>query len=184
MKKLLILFSLHLLFLSSYSQALFSSNDKPKPKQTALGTPLSFEKIIETDSSLSKDVLFSRTLKWYASAFNDSKAVIEVQDREGGQIIGNGVYKFKQVVTLATAEDIIKFSVETYLKKGKAKIIVSEFESTTFNLITDSEVYKEKGMNKNSYNKLWKETQDYVKLRTGDLIKSFEKYLNTDIDAW
>lgn len=43
---------------------------------------------------LTKDQIFDKTLEWMALTFNDSKAVIELKDRENGKIIGKGISRF------------------------------------------------------------------------------------------
>lgn len=44
--------------------------------------------------SLSKDVIFSRSLEWMARVFVHSTHVIELQDKENGKIIGKGMTEF------------------------------------------------------------------------------------------
>jgi len=45
----------------------------------------------------SKDQLFARTLAWMAESFVSSKAVIELQDKENGRIIGHGRTSFSSM---------------------------------------------------------------------------------------
>jgi hypothetical protein len=41
--------------------------------------------------NLSKDKIYDASLEWMARTFNDSKAVIEIKDKENGKIVGKGV---------------------------------------------------------------------------------------------
>ncbi len=168
------------------AQPLFS-NSGPEPKYTkadVVGTPLLFEKTTVLDSTISKDVLFSRALKWYAQSFNSSEAVIEMEDRPGGQIIGNGNFQNLLKTGLAKEEDKIKFTVETYFKNGKARIVLRDFKSDEFELITDAPAYKIKGMSKRTQNRLWRETQESVKKNAQLIINSFEKDMSNPTDTW
>jgi len=41
--------------------------------------------------NMSKDKIFDKILEWMAVTFTDSKAVIEIKDKENGKIVGKGV---------------------------------------------------------------------------------------------
>jgi len=43
----------------------------------------------------SKSEIYQKAISWVAKSFVDSKAVIEVQDKEAGTIIGKGIVRFK-----------------------------------------------------------------------------------------
>ena len=54
----------------------------------APASDLQYQKVREID--LTKDQIFDKTQEWFALAFVDSKAVIEVANRNTGKIIGKG----------------------------------------------------------------------------------------------
>lgn len=171
---------------NSQSQGLFaphSQKDKIS-KSDVQGTPITFEKVIELTDSVSKDILFSRAMRWYAQSFKSAEAVIEMEDRPGGQIIGNGNFRNILKTALASVEDKITFTVETYLKNGRARIILREFKSDQFLIVTDAPAFTVKGISKKSQNRLWRETQDAVKENSELILKSFEKAIATPTDGW
>lgn len=88
-------------------------------QQLATKEEMTHEFILEYPS-LSKDILFDRTLKWIANNFRSAKQVIEYQDKESGAIIGNGV------VNITADGSIIGpfpvgFTMNIDLKDGKAR---------------------------------------------------------------
>ena len=119
MKNLLFL----LLPLSAFSQISTSLDD------------VSYQKIIQFDGS--KDELFNAARDWYVEAFQDSRSVIQLEDLEGGKILGRGYTHF--VTKLDNFNNIMGamggvstnhrtrlwFVVKTYFKDGKVRLVLS-----------------------------------------------------------
>ncbi len=60
--------------------------------QSVRDLPLEEQRVqVVHETKLAKDVIYLKTLEWFASTFNDSKAVLEVQDKESGTVMGKGV---------------------------------------------------------------------------------------------
>lgn len=53
---------------------------------------LIFSKVIKTDSTLSRDEIFTKVQSFFAYNYNSAKHVIQVSDKEQGVIIGKGFY--------------------------------------------------------------------------------------------
>ena len=68
---------------------------------------------------LTKDVIFSRTMKWIANNFKSAKQVIEYQDKEAGSIVGNGVTDIKAEGALVGVE--LEFTMNVDIKDYKAR---------------------------------------------------------------
>lgn len=79
-----------------------------------------------------KDQLYAKSLAWMAETFVSSKAVIEVQDKDGGKIIGNAVTTvFKVLVPLAVGQTVdSKYTLILEMKDGAVRFIAKGFDGT------------------------------------------------------
>lgn len=83
MKKNLLSFSLALLTSNVFGQSkLLEIFPIENGKATYTG-------IVQVDS-VSKDELYKRAKRWFVDTYKSAKAVIELDDKENGEIIGNG----------------------------------------------------------------------------------------------
>lgn len=51
-----------------------------------------YEKIYDVDSTLQKQELYDRSMRWLAKTFVDSKEVIRIANKETGNIVGKGIF--------------------------------------------------------------------------------------------
>lgn len=111
-------------------------------------TPLTYENVVHLDSTLSKDDLFTRGEYWVISVFKNPQKVIQLKDKEGGQIISKGVMDYSQSKWAwggsGTTKGIIRFTVKLFFKDGRYKFVFTDFihEASTgrdFGLITNEE---------------------------------------------
>lgn len=75
------------------------------------------------DIDLKKDEIYSRSLEWLAKTFTDSKAVIEMQDKDSGKIIGKGVITF----TAGIVNIPCRFTMSIEAKDGRYRTTYSNF---------------------------------------------------------
>lgn len=81
-----------------------------------------YTEIVEVDATIKKDHLYLIGKKWIAEAFNSAKEVIEFEDRESGQINGNGkLISYYRVPIYGVQEVFVSFSIGLYFKDGKYK---------------------------------------------------------------
>lgn len=80
--------------------------------------------IVDVDTSLTKEQLFLRAKKWFAGFYVSGKEVMQVEDKEAGEMIGKGYFKeryFEQDV-------YVWHTVEILVKQGKFKYIITNFD--------------------------------------------------------
>jgi Domain of unknown function (DUF4468) with TBP-like fold len=87
-------------------------------QQMATKEEMTHEYIIEYPG-LTKDVIFTRTLKWIANNFKSAKHVIEYQDKDAGVIVGNGVTDIKAEGALLGVN--LEFTINIDIKDYKAR---------------------------------------------------------------
>ena len=111
MKKAVVLFFI-LITLGSYAQEKLSYNGK-----------------VQVDSNLKKNDLFNNARTWFNNSFNNSKNVIQIIDKETGEISAKGSIKYTSNVVLSSAvtSGYINFSVSIFVKDGKYKYEFTNF---------------------------------------------------------
>lgn len=164
------------------------------------GTPISFEGIVTVDSSVDQKELYRRAREWYADAFKTSKEVLQVQDKETGELLGSGAFEYRNSFQGYTQTNgFITFKVKVITKDGRYRYEFTNFQHTgstyrgyssiDFLLITDSEECPYKmplpvPLGQKWRNKLWsdikKEISDVINGMIQGLKKQMAKASSTD----
>lgn len=76
-----------------------------------------------------KTELYSRAKIWLVKEFNSSKAVIELDDKDAGQIIGKGSFKYVYTVMLTTGYWRCSFTLQIDCRDNKARIKIYDISS-------------------------------------------------------
>lgn len=118
--------------------------------------PLTFSEAIEV-SGINKDELFIRGREWFNENFKSSKDVLQIADKESGELVGRGamevnyLYKywipvgFKKVPKERNILTDVSFQMNIWVKDGKFKyemtnlLIPGNQETLAFGLITTSD---------------------------------------------
>lgn len=149
---------------------------------------LEYSEVVEVNE-VSKDILYSKGLIWFAETFKDSRAVIEVKDREAGIIIGNGFFKYSALKGLKyrDVQGYIEFTIKVMFKDGRSKIELKSFthrpnyEPYSLGIISDSEDYPyskvNKGINDKWHQTLWEDLKSKVPLQANSLLENFTKFI-------
>lgn len=154
---------------------LFGQNEKSKFEFTVIDT-----------LSDSKENIYSRAKIWLANTFVSSKAVIELDDRDNGKIIGRGVLKYDSKYNLIyISRNIIDFIVTVDVKEGKYRVVFSEFY---FKANTDGGYVDGGNLNndkpKNTWNlskKQWEKIKEDVRSRISFVIDDLKKSMQKPI---
>jgi hypothetical protein len=81
--------------------------------------------------TLTKDQLYTKAKLWIANTFKDSKSVIEIDDKENGQIVGKGNFVVNYTYALTPSTCRFNFTVRIDLKDNKYRLqlynIIGEF---------------------------------------------------------
>ena len=102
---------------------------------------ITYSEIIVLDS-ISKDQLFNNGRDWFNSTFKSSKDVLQIIDKESGQLAGKGILGGTFTINYfgSHSEDLnCHFNVDLRVKDGKYKYTFSNFSSETyFPILTSS----------------------------------------------
>lgn len=94
--------------------------------------PIKFSEVITVDSA-SKSELFIRGREWFNDNFKSSKDVLQIQDKETGELVGKGFFLVNCTYTLmgkqVTVPAGVYFQVSLWLKDNRYK-----YEFVNFNV--------------------------------------------------
>ena len=143
-----------LISFSSFGQAIFPIDEKGE---------IVYSGVVNVDSINSKE-LYVRAHEWFANTFKSAKDVIQLDDKEAGEIVGKGGFEVHENVMIVHVE----FTAKIETKNEKYKYVFSNFsykdyllEEITFN-VSDAQNLNtkilniidglKKSMNKNTNN--------------------------------
>ncbi|WP_256013101.1 DUF4468 domain-containing protein [Desertivirga xinjiangensis] len=146
-----------------------------------------YEQIVTVDSA-SKSDLYDKSRKWLAEAFNDSKEVIKVDNKESGNIVGSGIFDIVTNTFFGSASRI-SFMIDITIKDSKYRAQVYQFSYRLLNnqYATDKfsplePVWKKfnegNSMTPNDDRRLFKGIDDKIKALLEDLKISMTKVSN------
>lgn len=148
------------------------------------GEQITFLDILSTtDTTTTKDEIYSRVIEWSGDAFNSSKTVIDVQDRQGGIVI----IKAKMLVTHVALMGIIETSYGDYvlkisMKDGRIKSEMGPFLMDNINFtgifVTTDKDCGYKGMGRKAIQRIWEAYQTSAYDTHDKILKSLTIAIN------
>lgn len=85
----------------------------------------------EVDSmpGIEKDELYSRSKIWLVNTFKSAKDVVQLDDKQSGQLIGKGNFQYEYVVLLTSGTWICSFTLQIDCRGNKARIKIYDISS-------------------------------------------------------
>jgi hypothetical protein len=99
-------------------------------------TAIKYSEVITVDNT-TKDLLFQRGRAWFNDAFKSMKNVLQVQDKETGELVGKGTFKTSYVnhaIVAVTVPVMVDFDIKLYVKDGKYKYSIENLKPTLYNM--------------------------------------------------
>jgi hypothetical protein len=88
---------------------------------------LTFTDVIQVEG-VSKNELYNRARLWFIGAFVSADDVLLMENKQEGQLIGEGNFKFVPKMYLGSdIGGIIKFTIKLFVKDGRYKYVITEF---------------------------------------------------------
>jgi Ni,Fe-hydrogenase I large subunit len=95
-------------------------------------TVVVYSEVVRVDSA-SKETLYIRARDWFNSAFKDSKEVLQIQDKDAGEISGKGSYKIYISHKSLGIENgywlNYRFKVTVWTKGGRYKYEITDIDN-------------------------------------------------------
>ncbi|WPO89925.1 DUF4468 domain-containing protein [Chryseobacterium sp. HR92] len=147
---------------------------------------LKFEDVVKVDSLTTKDELYNRARSWYADTFNSEKDVMSIDDKNLGEISGNGAIRYEPrgfYFGALCATGYISYKINIYVKDGRYKYNFHTFihEGTrcpgggglvSYGILTQEKEHP------NQPNKGWKEVKELANITAERLISSLNDAMN------
>lgn len=116
-----------ILFIGIFTQ-LAAQTEKPLP--VSYSTTFSFE-------GLSQDTLFSKAKVWFAQQFEDPSSIIQIEDKEGGKLVGASMLAYSDPrieygVEYNTLNGMISYSITLIITDGEVEFVVANFIHRAF----------------------------------------------------
>ena len=105
-----------------------ANNPQPKHQKVSYTTP--FEVSLIDSCSGSKNELYVKANEWIAKTFGSAKAVIEMQDKEAGKIIGKGnltCSSTRNRMAVTVENDYVSYTIQIDVKENKYRCIINHF---------------------------------------------------------
>lgn len=145
---------------------------------------LTFEKVITTDS-VGKNAIYVAINDWFATTFNSANDVLQMADKEAGMFVGNGSMDYShRGITYTAYTGYVRYTIKVVVKDNRYKVTVTNFihenmpnyaQSCRLGLITNNELYAEKGANKKFHNEVWTDIKGIAEQLSNDFFLSMEQ---------
>jgi len=154
-----------------------------------------FEDVVKVDSTVSKDELFNRARTWIGKTYNDEKFVIATEDRNNGELSGNGAMDYNPG-RMFFGRDVVKgeinYKINLYVKDGRYKYIFHSFRHTgqsigmnkpiNYGIITGS-ADAPKPSRGSASNVAWKDIKEVSEFKIKKTIESLKEAMNKKYEA-
>lgn len=162
---------------------------------TAYGqNALTYTEVVKVDS-ISKHELYNRAKIWFATEYNNASNVLQIDDRDAGQIIGKAVIIYNPTVYSRSEQTkgAIKYTIKIFVKAGRFKYEITDFIHDPYGnhygkysvglITTSDECPNPKPMAKNWSNKIWQDCKDQIEYNMTNLITSLKKEMTTPLES-
>jgi hypothetical protein len=103
----------------------------PRLPKDSLTNQVTYKQIIEVPG-VSAGEIYNRSREWFATTFKSANAVLQMQDKEAGKLIGKGNFSHAYLVSAGVVLNyIIDFTVNVTIKEGKYRVIIDDYKLTS-----------------------------------------------------
>lgn len=149
-----------------------------------------FEEVVKVDSLVTKDELFNRARSWIGKAYNNEKDVISTEDRNSGEISGNGSMTYRSTKIffgVAAVEGDIDYKINIFVKDGRYKYSFHSFRHTgsyvfgslpiSYGIVTASGESPKPSRGGGS-NKAWNDIKSQTEIKIKKTIEELKEAMN------
>lgn len=154
-----------------------------------------FEDVVKVDSTVTKDELFNRARTWIGKTYNNEKFVIATEDRNNGELSGNGVMNYipgRMFFGRDVVKGEINYKISIYVKDGRYKYVFHSFRHTgqsigmnkpiNYGIITGS-ADAPKPSRGGASNVAWKDIKEVSEFKIKKTIESLKEAMNKKYEA-
>lgn len=89
--------------------------------------------VIENVDGQSKSQLYNKAREWFVNTYKDANAVIQLDDKDAGKLMGKGVYKYAFANGINISQITLTFTVNIDIKDGKYRCRIYAFSGDNAN---------------------------------------------------
>jgi hypothetical protein len=120
-----------IVFAASLACALAANAQAPSPTPAAPSpesAAFEFSEVVPVEGAM-KDQLYSAGLAWFGDAFRSAKAVLDVQDKDAGRLVGKPSFAYTPKVFVGSAriKGAMRYTVTVEVKEGKYRYTIDGF---------------------------------------------------------
>lgn len=153
-------------------------------------TPIIFTEVVKVDSNITKDELYKRARLWYADAFKNSKEVLQISDKESGELVGKALFSYYSNYFTGSGATIgsVKYTIKIYVKNGRYKYEITDFVHEAYRtnerpkniglIMSDTFVHLGFIGGKSIDKKIWNELKEDCDEEARVLISNLKEYMN------
>lgn len=112
---------------------------------------LEYSKVFQVDSTISKDQLFVRARAWFVDYYKNASAVLQVSDKENGELLGAPQFTFDYNIFLSAFSAQITYRVSVKIKQCRYKVTIYQFNNDQTIQVAGSHRLKGYGQLKTTY---------------------------------
>ncbi|KAF5078477.1 hypothetical protein DSECCO2_140150 [anaerobic digester metagenome] len=152
-----------------------------------------YSEVVEV-SDTDKDELFIRAREWFNETFNSSRDVLQISDKETGELSGKGLMKVNYTFNYMGKRNFscdVRFQVSLWVRDGRYKYEFTNFfiegndDSIEFGLVTTSNetniIFK--GYSEKKLNEIYLSIKESIDARTKILIEDLNIKMKTKSKA-
>ena len=95
----------------------------------AQNNPITYTEVVKVDSIITADELYNRARLWFAETYKDANSVLQISDKQAGELVGKGNMKHTPSSWVGTSgvAGFISYTIKINVKDGRYKYQVSKF---------------------------------------------------------
>lgn len=141
--------------------------------------PLTYSEVVEVSDSTTRGELFLRGREWFAETFKSSKEVLQINDKESGELVGKGIFNITYIVNYWGLHDQkadVDFTLSLWVKDGRYKYEMSNFNVQSVGGVYTNDDYKIKfpGLGQRKSQEIYLNIVDATKEKAQTVIQSLK----------
>ncbi|GAB2528122.1 DUF4468 domain-containing protein [Rufibacter soli] len=122
-----------ILFIAVALTPLLTTAQEKYPELPQKDGVITYEGVVDMGESKSKDILYKAARQWFVETYKDANAVLQMDDKADGKLIGKGLHPYSFVNGVNISEVKLSFIVNIDVKDGKYRYKLYSFSGENKN---------------------------------------------------
>ncbi|GAA4440230.1 DUF4468 domain-containing protein [Ravibacter arvi] len=108
----------------------FGQKDAPVLPIDKSTKKITYSEVVYVADSADKYELFTRAKEWFSRAYKPSTSIIQMEDKEGGAIVGKALMQVYHKALGTHESGYINYTISIYFKDGRYRFEITDFHHT------------------------------------------------------